>query len=262
MRGLLLLLLLWGSLASARTVVLVHGFASGPGVWYSQGVVQALNGAGFADGGILPDLPNRAAVAAPDVVLAVRMPWWLPLQQQAHWLQAVLQRVYRRRHEPVILVGHSSGGVVARFYSLAPARARVPVSAVVTVASPNLGTPLARLAWAMLRSPMGRALKSMDGRSARLYAARRLLWQLRSDGPVMHWMNRMRHPEGVRYVSLVHTRRLDMRRGDFGLVVPPKYQDLRRVPALSGRARSIPVSAGHRLSRRDGWALAALMRRF
>jgi len=260
----LLLTLLAGG-AWARTAVLIHGMVSGPDVWYKHRVVQPLLASGWADGGLLPMAPNWAAQKAPDVLYTVRMPWWWPLEAQARYLDRVLRRLYALRREPVILIGHSSGGVVARIYSLAPEKWRVPVAGVVTIASPNLGTPWARLGWQMLRSPMGRMLKAMDDKSERLYAARYLLWELASDkrGNPIHRMAFMRHPEGVKYISIVHTRRFGGRRLDdwAGLLVPPKYQDLRRVPALSGRAISIPVSAGHQLDKRDGWLLAQVLRR-
>ncbi|SIO10670.1 PGAP1-like protein [Sulfurivirga caldicuralii] len=260
----LLVSLLAGS-AWARTAVLIYGMVSNPDAWYKHKVIQPLLASGWADGGMLPMLPNWAAQKAPDVVYTVRMPWWLPLEAQARYLDQVLRRIYALRKEPVILVGHSSGGIVARLYSLAPEKWRVPVAGVITIASPNLGTPWAKLGWQMLRSPMGRMLKEMDDKSERLYAARYLLWELASDkrGNTIHRMAYMRHPEGVKYISLVHMRKWGGRRMDdwVGMMVPPKYQDLRRVPALSGRAMTIPVSAGHQLDKRDGWVLAQLLRR-
>ncbi len=261
MRGVLFfLVLLFSGDALAKTVVLIHGFASGPGGWYKHHVVQAFMAQGYADGGVLPQAPHWRATQAPNVVYAVKLPWWAPLEVQGRLLDRLLKPIYRQRREPMILVGHSSGGIVARLYSIAPSALRVPVAGVVTIASPNLGTPFARVAWRMLDTPMGRMLKEMDDKSERLYAARRLLWQISTDKTApIHWLNRMPHPKDVRYVSLVHTRKLDLRRGDFGLVVPPKYQDLRRVPALYGRAQSIPIRVGHKLHWQDGVVLARML---
>ena len=248
----------------AKTVVLIHGLASGPGVWYKEKVIQPLLANGWADGGVLPMVPNYMATKqAPNVVYTVKLPWWAPLEVQTRLLDGVLKRLYAERKEPVILVGHSTGGIVARLYSLAPEQVRVPVAGIVTIASPNRGTPFAKMAWHMLKSPIGKMMKEMDDKSERLYLARRLLWQISTDehNPV-EWMKYARHPEGVKYVSLVHTRKMDFKRGDFGLIVPPKYQDLRRVPALSGRAQSYPVPAGHKLSAKDGGVLAQVLNQF
>ena len=264
MRGVLFfLVLLFSGDVLAKTVVLVHGFASGPGSWYKHHVVQALMAQGYADGGMLPQAPHWRAMRASNVVYTVKLPWWAPLEVQGRLLDRLLKPIYQQRREPMILVGHSSGGVVARLYSVALPVMRVPLAGVITIASPNLGTPFAQMVWRMLDTPMGRMLQEMDDKSKRLYAARRLLWQISTDktAPV-HWLNRMPHPKEVRYLSLIHTRKLDLARGDFGLVVPPKYQDLRRVPALYGRVQSIPVRAGHKLHWRDGAILVDVLRQF
>jgi len=260
---LILFLLFCSGVTLAKTVVLIHGFASGPGSWYKHRVAQVLVANGYADGGVLPQAPPWRVQHGPDVFYVVHLPWWAPLEVQGHLLDRMLKSVYQQRREPVILVGHSTGGIVARLYSIAPASMRVPVAGVITIASPNLGTPFAQVAWRMLDSPMGAMLKEMDDKSNRFYAARWLLWQIGTDNSALvHWINHMPHPKEVRYVSLIHTRKLDLRRGDFGLVVPPKYQDLHRVPALYGRAQSITMRLGHKLHWRDGTVLVGLLRTF
>jgi len=262
MRGVVLCIswLLCLGVAQAKTVVLIHGFASGPGTWYKQGIVQQLVAAGFAEGGVLPDQPRSGAIEAKNAVYVVRMPWWKPLQQQAVWLDSLLKRVYTQRRQPVILVGHSSGGVVARFYTLWPELRRVPIAALITIAAPNLGTPFANWAWRALTSPFGRMLDVMDNRSRRLYAARELLWQLQIDvlNPI-RWMAFAPHPYAIQYMSITHARKWSLVGTGWGIVVPPKYQDLRRVPALGVRARNVVIPVGHGLHRWDGAILQSLL---
>jgi len=78
-------------------------------------------------------------------------------------------------------------------------------------------------------------------------------------GNLLHWLNGRQHPDIV-YVAVV-------RGAAYGLpgdqVVPAPSQDLRRVPALNGRAGAgIRVVAGdHQLSLQDGLLLSELVSR-
>jgi hypothetical protein len=76
-------------------------------------------------------------------------------------------------------------------------------------------------------------------------------------GNLLYWLNGRQHPDIV-YVAVV-------RGAAYGLpgdqVVPAPSQDLRRVPALNGRATIRLVAGGHELSRQDGLLLSELVSR-
>lgn len=76
-------------------------------------------------------------------------------------------------------------------------------------------------------------------------------------GTLLGWLNFQPHPKSV-YISLVRDDR-GLKLGD--MVVAPESQDLRRVYALRGRARSVVGPGAHNLSRADGERIAKLLRR-
>ena len=134
---------------------------------------------------------------------------------------------------------------------------KVPVAALITIASPHLGTGTAELGLMAGNSPLGLLAPLLGGstlnRSQGLYAD--LVRQ--RPGTLLGWLNFQPHPNSV-YISLVRDDR-GLRLGD--MVVAPESQDLRRVYALRGRARSVVVPGDHNLSRADGERIAKLLRR-
>jgi hypothetical protein len=76
-------------------------------------------------------------------------------------------------------------------------------------------------------------------------------------GNLLYWLNGRQHPDIV-YVAVV-------RGSAYGLpgdqVVRAPSQDLRRVPALNGRATIWVVAGSHELSRQDGLLLSELVSR-
>ena len=145
---LLLLLMLASAGARADVLLLVHGYQGNIYTWERSGVVPVLQHFGW----------KRAAVllASPVGLVPVAMPWptaenkvvnlqvnsELPLNLQANMFTAALRWVNDRYpSEKIIIVGHSLGGLVARL-SLVRDGAH-NVKALVTIASPHLGTALA-----------------------------------------------------------------------------------------------------------------------
>jgi len=258
----LLLNLFYYSLAEASTVVLIHGLDSDRSTWYRHHTVEALFASGWTDAtGTFFTPPSQTKKFAPKpkkAFFTVNLPWHEPIETQSKILRDALNFIYQQRQEPLILVGHSAGGIVARFYLLTPNT--VPVKGLITIASPHLGSPWADMAWRTLQSPMG---DFFDMMGANKWAdAVTLLWEL-SVTPktnLIHWMNRQPHPFGIRYISIVHRMRANRMKMDF--FVPTASQNMNNVPPLRGRSEAYPLYANHELSRQDGLLLAWLLASF
>ncbi len=268
----LLLLGLLGSLSSrADVTVLVHGFLGSDRSWIDSGVVGELERHGHVllgnwqpspQGPRLSALPPRPGRP----LYTVLLPSLAPIAVQADWLAAYLREI-RRLHpaQPITLVGHSAGGVVAR---MALVRHRpAGVQRLITIASPHLGTwralqaldavdesappPLRQLRRWEVKRRLGDALYHI------LRASRPLLYDLAPPRPgtLLYRLNRQAHPD-IEYIALIRGNALRLP-GD--RLVPPFSQDLRHVPAIGDRARAYLTPPGHRLTTQDGRILAALL---
>lgn len=264
-----LLLLLISLPCAADVLMLVHGYLGSDRSWHERGIVDILqqrghqyqgsylyaaDGIRFAETGGAGDRP----------FYTVNLPSTAPVALQADWLAAFVADVTRRHpHQPLTLAGHSAGGVVARF--LVVTRPDLPVTRLITIASPHLGT--------------GRAVQALDATSSsgmfgglrrwavrrhtgdRLYqvlrGSRGVLFDLTPPRPgnLLYWLNRQPHPD-IEYISIIRTGTVEMP-GD--RVVPPYSQDLRLVPAIGERAHSYRMAQGHLLSAQDGHLLANLL---
>lgn len=261
-RWLLLSLVGWLALGSvgvgAETLVLVPGYLSDGYGWRESGVTQALEQDGWADAGHLR--AERDRIQFPGGYRASGLRFYTldldsqaPLVLQVRQLAAILEAVLARYPgESLILAGHSAGGVVARLYMVEHAQAAV--SALITIASPHLGTESAELGLMAGQSPLGwvSGLLGIDtlNRSQGLYAdlARE------RPGSLLYGLNRREHPV-ARYVSVV-------RASDIGdLVVPTWSQDMNHVYALYGRAVRIETDGGHGLHKDDGRLLVRILMR-
>lgn len=253
------LLLAIGAQASARILLLLPGY-DGNGSWRSRVDLGALVASGWRDHGLLT--PNRPLVAcAPDedrfytVVLDSEAPMMVQLAQ----LEAEVRPLFIAcPNERLIIAGHSAGGVLGRLFVVR--HPETPVDALITFASPHLGTEMAELGEMAGDSPFGWMLDMMGepslSRSTSLF--RDLLPS--RPGRFLFWLNHQPHPP-IRYVSVVH---LDDNPFPFGFgpaIVPDFSQDMNRVPALAGRAETILTGAGHKLVPPDGALLARLLRK-
>ncbi len=244
------LLLLLSTTANADSLVLIHGYLSSAQTWHRNGIVWQLQQNGWPFAGHFGPLgfePNSAGQTATNRTYTVDIPWAHPVTFQADVLNGFLRQIAARHPgERIILAGHSAGGVVAR---MALVRGGVPeVNALITIASPHVGTPLAATALRKT-SDAGpvRIIKGFFG--GRIYHTVRrsrgaLVDMLPPTGwNLLGWLNRQPHP-AIHYFSVV--------RGQGDRVVPPWSEDMNQVPALAGRAHLIVSPSGHELTPLDG----------
>ncbi len=254
----LLLLVGFSAGASAEVLVLIHGWRSDAGTWARHGVLAGLVQRGWKDGGIYAVTPTGPHHIGPKadgdrVFVRVDLPSEAPIPVQSGLLLPLLDRIERDHPgQKLVLVGHSAGGVVARHAVVT--HPELPVRAVITLASPNLGSDKADLAALASRTPPIEAMAPMVGadtinRSSDLYHD----LQRERPGSFLFWLNRQPHPQSVQWISLVRRGGSLMR--DFKPV--PRYsQDLRNVVALGPRAQSWMVPGDHELAPPDGFLIA------
>jgi triacylglycerol lipase len=256
--------------AAAAVVVLVHGYASDASTWELSGINGELELRGWLRGGVFTLSPAGVHLSpgpgqqAANRTYSVNLPAEAPLGIQADLLRRVLEAV-RLQHpgEALYLAGHSAGGVVARMVVLGANPFRV--AALVTIASPHLGTVRAAQGLDVVDSkpffcpgPGIDLLKSLVGGSSYDYLkySRGVLLDLlpAESGNVLFWLNQQPHPD-IRYYAVVHQTPFAL--GDE--LVPAYSQDLNNVPALRGRAEVLLTSAGHSLNPQDGILLAGIL---
>ncbi len=256
--------------ASADVLVLVHGYLGSAQSWAEAGAMDRLlrrgyrhlGNFGYSAQGVLSQPLQAGGAEKP--VYTVSLPSQAPVVVQADWLAAMLHEV-RKRHpeEPINLAAHSAGGVVARMTLVR--HGALGVRQLITIAAPHLGTGRAVQALeATDNSGMFGFVKSWLVRRATgdaLYAtaqmSRGLLFDLTPPRPgnLLFWLNQQPHPD-IGYTSIMRIGTIYMP-GDF--VVPPPSQDLNRVPALAGRARTYSMAEGHLLTPLDGELIGNLL---
>ena len=236
----------------AKTVVFIHGYMAEGSIWSRSGVLDHLakNGWPFAgrygynaSGEVIYDVRKQGGNAT----VTVELPWDQPIANQAVLLNKHLLAIYKSRPQPMVLVGHSAGGVVARF-NLVQGGSK-GVRALITIATPHLGTPMADIGALASDSPLGVFFQELG--DSTLLRSRGLFRDLQParQGSLLYWLNRQAHPP-IPYYSIIRSNvAADLTRYDQAdLVVPPTYQDMNNVQALQGRSVSIASDGGHALS--------------
>jgi triacylglycerol esterase/lipase EstA (alpha/beta hydrolase family) len=180
-----------------------------------------------------------------------------PIALQASLLDSYLQAIYALRQEPLTLVGHSAGGVVARTWLVRTPT--VPVNALITIASPHLGTPLADIAKLATNTPMATLGNNM-GLDKWLEDAENFYDDLRPEKPgkFLYWLNHQPHP-AIRYVSVVRDNQ--PRPDQYDFTVPRNSQNMNNVFALYGHSEVVSVKGTHFPDIEDGFALAVILSR-
>jgi triacylglycerol lipase len=259
-RLLILLLLLASTAVQADVAVLVHGYLGSATSWDVSGVAPALQHNGWQRAGILTPrglIPTRAD-AVGNKFYTVELPSMAPVALQADLLSRMIGTLQQRHpDEPVILVGHSAGGVVARM-ALVRGGVKQP-KALITIAAPHLGTL--------------RAVEALDETddafpisvvkeffAGELYGVVRDSWEVLLDltpeqpGNLLFWLNRQPHPD-IQYISVV-------RPGPIGAgdeLVPAFSQDMNNVAALKDRSQVVTTPVSHALQPSDGPLLMRLL---
>lgn len=257
-------LLLFPASLWAKTAVLIHGFQSGGIDWRKQGVTPVLQQNGWVDGGNFIPTPQGAynpanPVGKPErIFYTLELPSRAPIMVQARLLDTYLSRIYALRQEPLSLVGHSAGGLVARGW-LVGFRS-VPVESLVTLATPHVGTPTADMACLANDTPMAMFAGEMLGLGRWTDDADDMYRDLRTEKPgrFLYWLNHQPHP-AIRYASIV--REQQMRPDKYDYVVPDYSQNMNNVYALRGQSEYWEVEGGHSLGVADGYALAMVLSR-
>jgi len=244
--------------AGAETLILIQGYQAKGADWRSSGITQALTAAGWLDGGQISLAAPSLEVPAGPRFFTVELTTDAQLLRQAEQLSLHIKKVKAARPgESLILVGHSAGGVLGRLFMVQ--HPEESVSALITFASPHLGTESAELGLALSQSPLGWASGLLGRENDILGRSEGLFFDLVRERPgsLLFWLNRQPHPQ-ARYVSVVRDENLSWV-GD--LVVPVWSQDMNQVVQLRGRAVSIATDGNHGLERKDGMLLLNILRR-
>lgn len=259
-----LLALLWtfsAEGARAEALVLIQGYLDKGGSWRDSGVSAALTQGGWRDGGRLISHNGRIHSSRPRAT-AARQFYTLDLRSDAPLMYQLAQLkgyidYIRTAHpgESLTLVGHSAGGVLGRLYMVQNPDSGV--SALISIASPHLGTDVAELGLMAGRSPLNLFSRLLGGNT--LDRSQGLYFDLVRERPgsLLFWLNRQQHPRAV-YISIVRSEDLSWI-GD--LIVPESSQDMNRVYALRGASWTIPTSGNHGLDEEDGRLLVNILQR-
>ncbi len=249
--------------AKAEIAVLLHGLLGSSSSWERTGAVNALSDLGWERAGrVQPGGPTGTLISKPlreprgnRLLYLADIPTLIPLEQQAELLEQVVDTImYNHPEESIYLIGHSAGGVVSRMTAV---RNQIPnLRAVITIASPHLGSPYADLAYdlATLPYPFRFVPKMLaNDKYKELRRSRPMIkgLTLAKPGTLLHWLNRQPHPD-IRYISIVRRQPPSKIKN---ALVPFWSQDMSQVAALSGRTETISTFAPHGITFEDGQLL-------
>ena len=133
------------------------------------------------------------------------------------------------------------------------------MNALITIATPHLGTPTANVAHLAGNSPIG-MIASMAGGDA-LQDSRGLFSDLKEEKPYnfLYWMNHQPHP-AIYYASIIRKNDSITKPNKFDFIVPPPSQNMNNVWALKNRSRVVLSKDNHSLNGKDGLIVANLLR--
>jgi len=254
------------SVARADVLVLVHGFLGSAQSWDTSGVTAVLEHHGWHRAGVFVAGPaGNRLIPAPGRAnklkyYTVDLPSEAPILVQAFQLRQILKSInVLYANEPITVVGHSAGGVVAR---AALVRGDIDnVKALITIASPNLGTVRAEQALDAtdIPFPLTMVTDFFGGDTYDMAMQSRGLFVdlvRERPGTLLFWLNRLPHPD-IEYFSVVRGQPATLS-GDY--IVPGYSQDMNNVAALHGRSTLVKVNnSNHGLSILDGSVIVSIL---
>lgn len=259
------------SLAKSEILILVHGWSANANTWIQSGVVANLAANGWENAGLVISLPNYqikyiAAYGknARKKVYQVDLPAEAPIAIQASHLLAEINFIHMLYPaETINIAGHSAGGIVARLAILQ--KNKLPISSLITIASPNLGTHRAVEALDLVHEkpvfcpgPGLEFVKTMFAGNNYNYIkySQNVLIDLQpeNNNNLLGWLNKQTHPN-IKYHSIIRFK--PGLSGDE--LVPGFSQDLNQVSSLRGKANSYFTQTGHSLNPADGTLLANIL---
>lgn len=249
----------------ADVVLLVHGYQGNVMSWERSGVSSVLQQFGWKRAAVL--------IATPVGIQAIPLKWQdaenkvvnlqlnseLPLIGQASVVTGAMRWINDRYpSEGIIIVGHSLGGVSSRLALVRNGAQNV--KALITIASPHLGTVLAYRGLDEIDDPLPlRMFKEFFAGSdyQMLKRSKGLLHDIVPEVPgrLLHWLNTRQHPP-IRYFSIVRTS-LNGMLGD--PIVPGHSQDMANVAAIGKRSTRVIQGFSHWLNLQDGYALVNIL---
>lgn len=260
-----LLLSLVSLTVRADVVVLVHGYLGTSQSWEQSGVSTVLEQNGWQRAGVVRLGPAGAEVLSTplpkgeQLSYMVELPSLAPMMVQADQLNFMLQKLMvRHSGEPLHIIAHSAGGVVARL-ALVRHRLAPQVQTLITIAAPHLGTLRAVQAldatdntgpFGFVKDMFGgdlyHTVKHSKGALVDLTPA--------TPGNLLYWLNAQAHPD-IAYHSIIRTGPVGM--GDE--LVPTFSQDMNNVHALRGQSQHHVSFSGHQMMPQDGELLARIL---
>lgn len=280
LRVLALMPFFYAANSTADITVLVHGFDSHAMTWEHSGISQYLHHQGWQFQGVLNDHgmvaglhPSGFGFAYPSKhkLYLVNLASRAPLMYQSHQLAKMIHWLNRTHPgEPIYLVGHSAGGLVARHmlvqmyqhqpYTQNPSQ----IAGLITIASPHLGTYRAMQAIDAVDEPFfcpGPGYRFMqelfgDDDYDLVRDSEQLLYDLYPSypGSLIYTLNQQAHPL-IPYFSVIRGQGSYL--GDF--LVPGHSQDMNNVPALRNNSISLVIPTNHFLSSNDSVTIHSIL---
>ena len=253
--------LCFAGVVKADILLLVHGFQSDMLTWQRANIIPVLQKHGWEKTDYIIAAPQGIApIHTPEEltknkIAILHLNSEIRLRDQANMVTAgliYLSDLYP--NEPVYIVGHSLGGLVARLSIVK--NGVFQVKGLITIATPHLGTQLARVG---LNKLNGNVIETFakrffgGSRYNTLERSRPVLHNILPElpGNLLYQLNRQPHPN-IKYVSVVRS----YKNGVLGDVVVPGFsQDMENIDALKGSTVRILQGFRHELVAQDGYSI-------